>query len=271
MTRAMAGPGRRGLLLGALAALPAPALRAREPTGALARVLALGTLRAGVWFRNPPWALIDPWGGPDGFEVALLRRLAAALSVRLDLVSLDPENRLPALERGVVDILGAGIPYDPGTLARVALAEPHGWLGAVMAMREEELVSGFEALRGRRVAVPAGAFLAEAAARALPAGTEVIFLDDPERCLAAVAERDADGAAVQEEVLRAHMIAQRETPLRPAFPIRRWRIALAVRLGERDFLHYVNGFLRVERAAGGLAALHRLYFRGAESDLGASP
>lgn len=271
MRAAPPDPRRRALLLGGLALLPAPALRAREPSGALARILAVGQLRAGVWFDNPPWGMLDMWGAPDGFEVALLRRLAATLSVRLDLVGLEPENRLPALELGRVDILGAGIPYDPSVLGRVALARPHGWLGAVMAAREGEAPAGFEALRGRRVAVPAGALLAEVTARAVPAGTEVLFLSDPWQCLAAVAERDADGAAVQEAVLRQHLLEHPDSPLREAFVIRRWRIALALPRGEPDFLHFVNGFLRVEEAAGGLAELHRIYFRGAETDIGASP
>lgn len=262
---------RRALALAGLGLLAAPALRAQEPGGALGQILRLGRLRAGVWLRNAPWGHLDEWGQPSGYEVALLGRLATALGVRLDLTALEAEARLPALEAGAVDMLAAGLPVERRALARVALARPHGRVSAVMAMRRGDTPRRLLDLEGRRVAVPAGTFFAETTARNLPPGTEVIFLDDPTRCLQAVANHDADGAAVQEWLMRAHMFEVRDTPLHQAFVIQRWRIALAVGLGELDLLHVVNSFLQLEHASGGLAELQRVYFRGSTFEIGPTP
>jgi polar amino acid transport system substrate-binding protein len=262
---------RRALALAGLGLLAAPALRAQDPGGALGQILRHGRLRAGVWLRNAPWGMLDDWDQPGGYEVALLGRLAGTMGVRLDLTAFEAEARLPALEAGEVDMLAAGLPVERRALARVALARPHGRVSAVMAMRRGEAPRRLADLEGRRVAVPAGTFFAEATARGLPPGTEVIFLDDPARCLQAVANRHADGAAVQEWVMRAHLFDVRDTPLHQAFVIQRWRIAFAVGLGEWDLLHMVNSFLRLEHASGALAELQRVYFRGSTFEIGPTP
>lgn len=262
---------RRALGVAALGVLGAPPLRAQDPSGVLGEVLRLGRLRAGVLLSNPPWGQLNPWGEPDGYEVALIQRLAVSLSVRLDLTSVTPEQRVAALERGEVDVVAAALPIDSFTLTRIALSRPYGMHSGTIAMRAGEETPGFEGLRGRRVGIAVGTYIGEAAARALPSGAEAIFLPSYASSLEAVANRDADGAAVPAWMLRAVQLDDPETPLRQAFVFRHWRLALGVGLGELDLLHYVNGFLRVEQVSGSLERLQRLFFRGVTFDVGPSP
>lgn len=262
---------RRALILSSISLGAAPSVRAADPSGALARILTSGVVRVGVWLRNPPWAGLDPQGLPDGFEIALVRRFAQFLDVRIEFRSVEAEDRLPSLERGEVDVLAASFPILALTAARVALARPHSRVNGVIACRSTEPLLSYAAFGGRRIAVPAGTFLAETVALAVPAGTEMIFLANQEDCLRAVANRDADGAAVQDWVLRRHLLSERESPLRQALIVREWRISMAVRLGELDLLHYINNFLRVEAASGRLEQLRRFYFQGTTADIGQTP
>ncbi len=103
--------------------LVAPALA----EGTLDKVRTSGTLTLGYRADTQPFSFADATGKPDGYSVALCRRVFDAVKTELKLpalkaewVAVTPANRFEALQRGQIDLLcGAASP----TLGRRAIVD----------------------------------------------------------------------------------------------------------------------------------------------------
>lgn len=257
----MTGPlPRRALLAGpALLGLAAPPAGAMAARGALARILENGELRVGLMLRTPPWAAHDEWGEPDGSEVALVRQLARDLGARLRIVVLEAEERIPALESGRVDIV-ASFPVNTGLLRHIALARPHDRLRVVIAGRAGRHLHDFPDLDGLTLALPIGTALADLVHPLLPPGAVAVFLPDYAECLDAVLQGEVDATVAFEWSVRNLLLTDPFAPIEQGFLVRDSPLALAVAMGERDLLRFLDTFVLLRTADGTLDALHRRYF-----------
>src|SRR5438067_10283103 len=108
----------------------------------LSRVRAHGEIRwAGDWQGGEPYVFRDP-RNPDklvGFEVDLVRALAAKLGVRERFFQNDWSNLVPSLERGDFDIIVNGLEDTPALRGRILLSRPYStsrsssWSGAALS------------------------------------------------------------------------------------------------------------------------------------------
>lgn len=249
----------RRLLLAApaLLATPGPAA-AQHPSGVLARVLETRILRLGVWLNTPPLGIRSDTGEPDGIDVELGRRLAAAMDVRLQVVPLDGRERFAAVMRGRVDILGS-ISVVPQTLLRLAFAAPHGDLCVVMVTRPGLGIRSIADLAGRRIALPAGMFITDFVHTRLPEGAEVYAYADQAECLDALLAAEVDATPALDWNINALLIQDPASALEVAFRLGIWRHGFAVNQGEHDMLRLVNTFLELARTDGTLADVRQTY------------
>ena len=106
-------------------------------------------LRVGLTLHRPPLAFGSETG-IDGLEPALARQMGQALGRRVEFVVLEPTERMPALERGDVDVLmGHWGSASPGTES-ILLTRPYLRGGLRAAIRKADL---------RRLGPPGGIHL----------------------------------------------------------------------------------------------------------------
>lgn len=125
--------GTRALWLGAGLAVGVGC--GNDAPDALQRIRSEGFLRAG-YAQEPPYAFADPVGLVDGEAPSALR--AALPTVGTDSVRwirLDFEDLIPALERGRVDVVAAGLFVTPERAERVRFSVPTLCSRAAMAYR----------------------------------------------------------------------------------------------------------------------------------------
>src|SRR4051794_37151199 len=100
---------RRDLLLAsafvaAVGALPAVA---QESPSTVARVKSRGMLLAGVKFDTPPFGFLDDNNEPAGFDLDIMRAVAAHIGVRVEFQKVTSVTRIPLLVGGQVDLVAA--------------------------------------------------------------------------------------------------------------------------------------------------------------------
>lgn len=77
--------------------------------GTMERILESGVLRAGIALNGPPIGFRDDKGVPCGYDVDFANKMAETLGVKLEIIDVDGETRIPAITSGRVDVIFANI------------------------------------------------------------------------------------------------------------------------------------------------------------------
>jgi ABC-type amino acid transport substrate-binding protein len=161
----------RALLAAALLLAIVPALAAESPT--LSRIKKSGTVRLGYSATSVPFAFNDKDGSPAGYSVELCKHIVAGLQDKLGLkelktqwVALTPAERLPAVEKGRVDMECGTTSITLKRQEVVDFSLPI-FLDASTLMARKEGMGGFSAFSGKKIAVAAGTTTEVALERAL--------------------------------------------------------------------------------------------------------
>lgn len=168
------------LLLGACRSLPAPG-GAPAPDPHLAAILATGRLRVALSADRPPLNLKNRSGQIVGFEVDIVRALATAMGLELELVPTPFAELLPAVESGRADLAISGLTMTPERNARVAFAGPYFVSGMSVLARSHAITDVQKAsaldLPERRYAAVTSSTSAKFVADLLPKATLVEVAD----------------------------------------------------------------------------------------------
>ncbi len=78
---------------------------------ALVGIRQRGELRVGILYNYPPFGTLVLDGSVGGFEVDLAREIANRWGVSVSFVQVTRQTRLPLLETGAIDIIGAAMPH----------------------------------------------------------------------------------------------------------------------------------------------------------------
>src|SRR5258708_24593980 len=89
-----------------------------------ARLLAVGTLRIGTYFVNPPFEFIDKTERV-GFEVDLMNEVASRLSLKPVFVNTTWEKILQQMQDGLYDCIVGGITITPERKRTLAWSTPY--------------------------------------------------------------------------------------------------------------------------------------------------
>ncbi|MFI5317622.1 MAG: transporter substrate-binding domain-containing protein [Myxococcota bacterium] len=118
---------------------PAGCDRPAAPPLRIQRILKSGELRVGTSADTPPLAMRDREGKLMGLEVDLVQALGENMNVKVRFVEMPFAQLIPALERGDVDLVAAGMTITPERNARVAFAGPYYVSGNTLLARKREL------------------------------------------------------------------------------------------------------------------------------------
>jgi polar amino acid transport system substrate-binding protein len=147
----------------------------------LQRILERGELRVGTSADLPPLTLRDAEGSMTGFEVDLVRSLAAAMGLEPRFVVKPFGELLGTLEADEVDLVVAGMTMTPDRNARFAFAGPTFISGTSLVSLHPELTEPAELADldrpERRYAALAGSTSADFVRRQLPRASLVETAD----------------------------------------------------------------------------------------------
>lgn len=107
-------------------------------------------LRVGIQTDYPPLAF-EREGELVGIEAELASKVGEALGRRVRFQAMDRRALIPALERGEVDVVMAGMSVTPERSARVRFVEPYAEVGQMVLLRRDavERLDGAKGLRRR--------------------------------------------------------------------------------------------------------------------------
>lgn len=96
-----------------------------------------GTLRVGMDPTYMPFEMTNKRGEIIGFEVDLLKAMAKAMGVKLELVSTSYDGIIPALLTDKFDMIGSGMTVTQERNLRVNFPEPFIVVGQTLLIRKE--------------------------------------------------------------------------------------------------------------------------------------
>ncbi len=96
-----------------------------------------GTLRVGMDPTYMPFEMTNKRGEIIGFEVDLLKAMAKAMGVKLELVSTSYDGIIPALLTDKFDMIGSGMTLTQERNLRINFSEPFIVVGQTLLIRKE--------------------------------------------------------------------------------------------------------------------------------------
>ena len=249
----------------AFAALPLLLLLAAS---GLSRVRAQGEIRwAGDLQGGEPYVFRDPRDPRKlvGFEVDLMKALAARLGVRESFVQNDWSNLVPSLERGDFDLIVNGLEDTQAVRGRILVSRPYFNFAEQLVVRKGSTLRSLDALRGHRVGTLASS-LAHQILRARP-GIEVVLYGGQEEPYRDLQLHRTDAVLLDSVIATRYGLSKPDLELADG-DVARGSYVIGLRQGDEDLRDAVDAALWALEGAG---ELHRIFARWQLPELPAPP
>jgi polar amino acid transport system substrate-binding protein len=158
---------------------------AAQADATLERVRQRGKVVVGVILSGPPFGTIDPvTQKPAGYNVQLSEGVAKGLGVSLEVVQVQPSNRVQFLQQGKVDVLIANMQWTQERSEILSFVPtPFEEVGGAAIARKGSGIAKWEDLKGKPVCVSQGSNFTKPLAD--PYGAQIkAFRGQPESLLA---------------------------------------------------------------------------------------
>ncbi len=252
------------LLIGEAMAAPkaATAEKAVAPVS-FAQIIAAGKLRVGTYLSVPNAMQTDD-GKLTGADIDIAQRVAKDMNVALEIKTLDWEQLVPALQRGDIDLIIAGMSVTPERALRVYFSNPYASSGISIATNIK-LTADFasiDSLNNSNVAIGviSGTVSEDAARQLFPKAAIKTF----------AAENQAEEALVKGLVhafVRSEPVPRfialrhpKEVDVPINKPLIATREAFAVRKGDHDFVNFLNAWIVARDADAWLTSTRKYWF-----------
>lgn len=214
-------------------------------------ITAAGTIRVGIFEDFPPFASLNADLKIEGYDTEVADKLAAALGVKVELVGITGQNRIPFLTEGKVDLL-LSIGYSDERAQVVDYTDAYApYYIAVMGPKELD-VTDAAGLSGKTIAVNRGTLEDTEVTKVAPADADIQRYSDYSGVISAFLSGQAQLMVVGNDV-GATILAQN-----PAIePVEKFLLLtspsqMAVKKGEARLQKALNDALIAMKADGGL-------------------
>ena len=169
---------RRGIIAAAgVAGLLPVAAQAQAAADSVARVKAAGKLVAGVKLDTPPFGYLDDANQPAGFDLDLMRAVAARIGVPVEFQKVTSVTRIPLLLSGNIDLVAASMTHTRERGRTIDFSMTYYTGGQSLLVKDNGGIAGVADLAGKRVAVQQGTTLEKTIIRLAPAARVTAFRD----------------------------------------------------------------------------------------------
>lgn len=238
--------------------------------GTMEKVLSEGKLTVGCMLTSEPFGSYDENQKPEGYDVELAQKLADSLGVELEIVDVDSQERISALETGKVDCVIGNFTRTLERAQKVDFSDPYVAAATRIMVSADSDISSVEDLEGKKVTAITGA-TGYTDAEALSQNIELTGVDTAAEELLAIENGQAD-AVLDDSTYLEYQAAQNPDKYKVvgegvSTPFYN---CIGVAKHDQEWLNYINLFIFTENASGDNAALYEKYF-GAPSALPIQP
>lgn len=194
----------RGTHRWVLVFLVLPGLLWQTPAQAQASLEAIksrGTLLAGVKYDTPPFGYVDQSNQVIGFDIDLVKEIAKALGVKVELVKVTSPTRIPMLVSGNVDLVAASMTNTPERAQTIDFSLTYYTGAQTMLVPDQSPIASLKDLSGKTVAVQQGTTL-EKNIETLAPGAKVLAFRDYTSAWLALRQGRADAFTGSADILR---------------------------------------------------------------------
>lgn len=251
-------------LLGAThAAYAADAVADRAAQLTFSQILAAQKVRIGTYLAAP-YAVKNSAGKLTGSEVDIAERLAKDMGVAAEIRVYDWEQLLPALQRGEIDIIVAGLSITPQRALQVYFSNPYASSGVSIATNTR-LTSDFGSLDSLNkpdvaIGVLSGS-ISEQVARDIFAKASIKTFPDEAQIEEALVKGLLHAVVRSEPGPRFLALKHpKEVDVPISRPLLSTREAFAVRRGDHDFVNFLNAWIAAREADAWLTSTRKYWF-----------
>jgi len=212
---------------------------------------AIKPLIIGMELAYPPFEMRAADNRPDGISVRMAEDLAARLGRPLEILDVEWNGIIPALQSGKIDAIISSMTRTPERERAIAFSEGYVTNGLCMLVAKDSAINTVDDLdpAKHRVAVKL-ATTGHQWARAEMPDLPLITLDDSASCALEVVQGKAD-AFIYDQISIYQYWKKFENKTRPILqPIREETWAIGLRKSDTELLKEVNAFLSAYRAEG---------------------
>lgn len=163
-----------------------------------------GVLLGGVKYDTPPFGFVDQNNQVVGFDVDLVREVAKALGVKVELVKVTSPTRIPMLVSGNVDIVAASMTQTPDREKTIDFSITYYTGAQTLLVPAGSPITGLKDLDGKTVAVQQGTTLEKNLA-ALAPGAKILPFRDYTGAWLAVRQGRADALTGSYDIMRGFL------------------------------------------------------------------
>ena len=162
-----------------------------------------GSLIVGMTLQFKPQMYLDEAGKPAGYDVALVKRLAKALRLKLEIKNMDFAGLIPGLVSKQFDLVSVGLTKNPDREKSIQFVREYMPYTTVLAARTGDLTGNTKEVwnvAGKKVTALQGAAASRIVKSDFPNTTLVEFPQQNDAFLEVVSRR-ADAIVVEENLL----------------------------------------------------------------------
>ena len=249
------------LLLGVMTWAAATAAQA----GAIDEAVKRGTLRVGMDPTYMPFEMTNKRGEIIGFEVDLLKAMAKAMGVKLELVSTSLDGIIPALLTDKFDIIGSGMTLTQERNLRINFSDPFIVVGQTLLIRKElaDKVKTYKDLNSAdyRITSKFGT-TGELVAKKLISKAQYHGYDNEPEAVLDVVNGKADAFIYDSpyNVVAVEKVGNGKLLFLDK-PFTYEPLAFGLKKGDFDSLNWINNFLRQAHEDGSYDRIHDKWFK----------
>lgn len=219
------------MLLGIILSLCVSAfsLQANADSDALSQIKSAGVIKVGVNTDYRPFGMRDQTGQIVGIEPDLARDLGKRLGVKVELVPVQPANRIQFLQQGRINVILASLTFNAERAKVVDFIEPFYYAGGTgLIARKGSEIKKWMDLSGKTVCGVQGTYYNRAVSEKY--GVNISAFADATQAVNALLNNSCV-AFVEDSTVTAQMLADGklkdfEAPL-PADDVQPWGMAIA--------------------------------------------
>jgi polar amino acid transport system substrate-binding protein len=247
--------------------LASPAARAQVAGGTLDAIIKKGTLTVGVSLGTPPYGVTNAQMEPDGYDVSIAKLLARELGAKLEVVDIVAANRIPSLTSGKVDIVISSFSITPERAKAIGFTNCV-FVDQQVAIGPKAVALGdLAAMKGKRVGVTRSTTNDIAVTRHAPEGTQIQRYDDDAATSQAMIAGQVDCIVTSAALAVAIRDRNPAMGLESKFVVSQAPMAIGLRRGDPDLLHWINTALFMLWTNGEIQPLQQKWMGAVNTDL----
>jgi polar amino acid transport system substrate-binding protein len=251
-----------------LAALMSPAAKAQSASGStLDTVIKRGTLLVGVSLGTPPFGITNAAMEPDGYDVSVGKLLARELGVKAEFVDTVAASRIPSLTASKVDLVISSFSITPERAKTIAFSNAVYVDQQVLIGQKSAAMATLADLKGKRIGVTRSTTNDIALTKRAPDGTDIQRYDDDASTNQALLAGQVVGIVTSGALAAAIKDRNPSLGLETKFIVSEAPMAIGLRRGDPDWLHWVNTCLFMLWTNKELQALQQKWMNFANQDL----